>query len=98
MNILKITAAAAVLGFSASAGAQVVFYEHDNFNGRNFTAEGTVGNFQGSGFNDRASSVTVLRGRWEICSEAHFGGECVVLRPGDRKSTRLNSSHSQISY
>src|SRR2546427_5791575 len=34
---------------------------------------------------------------------AQFGeylllGACDVLAPGDRKSTRLNSSHSQISY
>jgi len=97
MNILKIAAAAAVLGFSAQAGAQVVFYEHDNFNGRNFTAEGAVGNFQRFGFNDRASSVVVLRDRWEICSEAGFGGDCVVLRPGRYPSMNNFGLNDRIS-
>src|SRR2546430_11643646 len=38
----------------------------------------------------------------EFREEAHFGGEipvqCADLFAQDRKSTRLNSSHSQISY
>src|SRR5438270_8490635 len=28
----------------------------------------------------------------------HVGADALILRKGDRKSTRLNSSHSQISY
>ena len=97
MNTLKLAVAAAALGFAGNAAAQVVFYEHDDFRGRQFTAEGTMPNFQGSGFNDRASSVTVLRGRWEVCSEAGFRGDCVVLRPGRYPSMNAFGLNDRIS-
>ena len=97
MNILKLAAAAAALGLSTQAGAQIVFYEHDDFHGRNFTAEGTVGNFDRYGFNDRASSVVVLRDRWEVCSEAGFRGNCVVLRPGRYPSMNAFGLNDRIS-
>ena len=97
MNTLKLAVAAAALGLSTQAGAQIVFYEHDGFNGRNFTAEGPVGNFERFGFNDRASSVVVLRERWEVCSEAGFGGNCVVLRPGRYPSMNAFGLNDRIS-
>src|SRR5689334_24069024 len=31
-------------------------------------------------------------------ADARRGGDAALLRPEDRKSTRLNSSHSSISY
>lgn len=61
---------------------QIVFYEHEGFGGRSFTAEDEIGNLQRYGFNDRASSVVVPEGRWEVCEDARFGGRCAVLRPG----------------
>ena len=36
----------------------------------------------GTGFNDRAASVVVLRGRWEVCEDEQFRGRCMILRPG----------------
>jgi uncharacterized protein YcfJ len=66
----------------APAAPQVTFYEHEGFQGRNFTATQEVRNFQRHGFNDRASSVVVLGDRWEVCEDNRFGGRCVVLRPG----------------
>src|SRR2546430_7661537 len=39
-----------------------------------------------------------LAKRGDIDSAAHEFAAAIRLRPGDRKSTRLNSSHSQISY
>ncbi|MEQ1774168.1 MAG: beta/gamma crystallin-related protein, partial [Burkholderiales bacterium] len=66
----------------APATAQVIFYEYEGFQGRNFTATQEVRNFQRYGFNDRASSVVVLGDRWEVCEDNRFSGRCVVLRPG----------------
>ena len=75
------------------AAAQVTFYEHDGFEGRSFTTERQVGNFERFGFNDRASSVVVLRDRWEVCSDVQFSGRCVVLRAGRYPSlTAMGSS------
>jgi len=61
---------------------QVVFYEHEGFQGRYFTSERQINDFRRFGFNDRASSVVVLGDRWEVCENARFSGRCVVLRPG----------------
>ena len=81
-TFLKSTLAVATVAFAAQASAQVTFHEREGFQGRTFTTERAVGNFERYGFNDRASSVVVLRDRWEVCSDAQFAGRCVVLRPG----------------
>lgn len=81
-TILKSALAAAAVAVATQAVAQVTFYEHEGFEGRTFTTERQIGNFERFGFNDRASSVVVVRDRWEVCSDAHFSGRCVVLRPG----------------
>lgn len=81
-RLLKSGLAVATLAVAAQAGAQVTFHEREDFKGRTFTTERAVKNFQRFGFNDRASSVVVLRDRWEVCSDARFSGRCVVLRPG----------------
>ena len=79
---LKLLAGLGVALAGAQVSAQVRFYEHDNFAGRSFTAERPVGDFARFGFNDRASSAIVRGGRWQVCSDARFGGRCVTLRPG----------------
>jgi hypothetical protein len=63
--------------------SKLTFYEGDNFRGRAFTTSKQVGDFGRNGFNDRASSVVVDSGRWEICEHARFEGKCVVLRRGN---------------
>lgn len=41
-----------------------------------------MSNFGRFGFSNRASSVVVDSGRWEVCEEKSFRGRCVVLRKG----------------
>ncbi len=36
-----------------------------------------------SNFNDRAESIIVRDGVWEVCTDAQFGGRCVRLQPGE---------------
>lgn len=74
--------AVALASIATQAVAQVTFYENDNYQGRSFTTERQINNFQRFGFNDRASSVIVFNNRWEICEDIRFEGRCVVLRPG----------------
>lgn len=94
---LKTAVAVAGLFVAAQAAAQVTFYEREDFRGREFTASGTVDNFSGTGFNDRASSVVVERGRWEACEDANFQGRCVVLRPGRYDSLSGMGMSNRIS-
>jgi hypothetical protein len=82
---------------AGAALAQIVFYEHDGFQGRSFSSEGAVANFKGAGFNDRTSSVVVERGEWELCSDANFGGRCIVLRPGRYPSVNSYGMNDAVS-
>ncbi len=82
---------------ATSVSAQVTFYEHPGFRGEAFTTDQPVDNFGGTGFNDRASSVVVDHGRWEVCEDAHFRGRCVVLRRGSYDSLRGLGLDKQIS-
>jgi uncharacterized protein YcfJ len=79
------------------AAAQITFYENEGFQGRNFTTNKAVGNFERNGFNDRASSVVVTGDRWEVCEDARFGGRCVVLRPGRYPSLAAMGLNDRIS-
>jgi uncharacterized protein YcfJ len=94
---LQIALAAGALGIATHAGAQVTFYEGESFHGRAFTTQQQVQDFARIGFNDRASSVVVASGRWEVCEDARFDGRCVLLRPGNYDSLRSLGLENRIS-
>jgi len=96
-SMLKAALVASTLVMTAHAVAQVTFYEREGFRGRTFAASQTVENFERSGFNDRASSVIVERGRWEVCENAHFEGRCAVLRPGNYENLADMGMNDRIS-
>lgn len=87
----------AALALSTQAMAQVTFYEGVGFRGRAFTTDKSVNNLVRSGFNDRASSVVVDEGRWEVCEDVAFDGKCVVLRPGSYESLSGMGMNKRIS-
>jgi hypothetical protein len=95
-KLLRPLVGLAAVAFAAHASAQITFYEGEGFRGRTFATNGEVRNFQQTGFNDRASSVVVDRGRWEVCEDARFQGRCVVLRRGLR-SLRGMGMENRIS-
>jgi hypothetical protein len=84
----KILFGASVLLFGTQVMAQVTFYEGEDFHGRAFTTTRGQADFRRGGFNDRASSVIVDSGRWEVCEDEGFNGECVLLKPGSYRSLR----------
>ena len=94
---IKSLVAAALVGAAAQASAQVTFYEREGFHGRAYSTDRPVWNLQRAGFDDRASSVVVERGRWEVCEDARFEGKCVVLRRGSYASLRNLGLDNRIS-
>jgi uncharacterized protein YcfJ len=88
--------ASAVL-LSAQALAQVTFYEGEDFHGRAFTTNRQQPDFRRYGFNDRASSVVVDSGRWEVCEDEGYGGRCVVLRQGSYDSLKRMGVNNRVS-
>jgi hypothetical protein len=53
-----------------------VLFDETNYRGSPKNFESAVSN---TGWNARVQSVTVGRGRWEICEGANFSGFCVFL-------------------
>lgn len=96
----KITLAVLGLGLVTQAVAQITFYEREGFEGRSFTTQRDVRNFERAGFNDRASSV-VVRGergeRWEVCEDTRFEGRCVILRRGQYPSLAAMGINDRVS-
>jgi uncharacterized protein YcfJ len=86
-----------VMVAGAQAFADVTFYENEDFHGRAFTTAREVSDFKRSGLNDRASSVTVDRGSWEVCEDPKFRGKCVLLRPGNYDSLKYMGINNRIS-
>ena len=94
---LKLALAIAGMAVATQAAAQITFYEGEGFRGRTFSADRPVANFERSGFNDRASSVVVEKGRWEVCQDAQFQGRCIVLRRGSYDSLASMGMNDRIS-
>src|SRR5512133_760301 len=94
---LKTALAVSALIVATHAVAQVTFYEGEGYRGRAFSTNRQVVDFGRAGFNDRASSVVVDRGRWEVCEDERFGGRCVVLRRGNYDSLQSLGMDNRIS-
>jgi uncharacterized protein YcfJ len=88
LHTMVATVGLAALALAAQAAAQVTLYENENFSGRTFSADGVVPNLGDTDFNDRASSMMVSGSEWQVCQDANFSGQCVVLRPGQYASLR----------
>ena len=73
---------------TAPAMSQITFYEGEDFHGRAFTTRDPVTDLSRRGFNDRASSVIVESGQWQVCDDAGYRGRCVQLRPGSYDQAR----------
>lgn len=86
--------------FGASASAQeITLFQNQNFSGPQFSASTSIQNLDHTGFNDRASSVIIRGGTWQLCADAFFRGQCVTLNPGQYPSLGamgLNNSVSSI--
>ncbi len=93
----KSTIAVAALAFATQAAAQITFYEREDFQGRAFTTHAPIDHLGDYGFNDRSSSVVVTSKRWEICEDAHFGGRCAYVRPGQYPSVASMGLSNRIS-
>ena len=93
-TICAATALCAGLALAAPRGEIVVYSGHD-FQGQRLTIKNDIANFEGIGFNDRASSILVRHGVWEFCTDAFFRGNCRTLGPGEYRD--LGSQDNRIS-
>jgi hypothetical protein len=88
----------------AASGAEITLYEHANFAGLQLILRGWTPDISRVGFNDRASSIVVADGRWELCTDADFKGFCQTFTRGEypvidgRLNDRISSAREIGSY
>jgi len=96
--------AGALLGFALPAAAaettsssgSIIVYENTNAGGAHKTYQAATPNLASSDFNDRISSVFVVSGSWQLCTDKDYKGKCVTLGQGlhnlDASTKKLVSS------
>lgn len=98
MTIKTLALAAALFSQLAAAQAgELTLYSRDNFRGEEVTIRDGSRDLRDAGFNDRASSLIVHSGVWEICEHKDFGGYCAVFERGEHNDLRrFNNSISSV--
>jgi hypothetical protein len=80
--------AAILVGQAATAGELQLFSREDFRGQRVVIADGAANDFRSFNFNDRASSVIVRSGTWEMCEHVNFQGQCAVFERGEYPDLR----------
>jgi Beta/Gamma crystallin len=75
-----------LLAAASAIAGEITLFEYPDFGGRRITLRGAVSNFDPSGFNDRAASLVIRDGYWELCTDAFFRGRCATLGPGEYRN------------
>jgi hypothetical protein len=84
---LKIAALVSAAWFSSGASAgELTVFSGQGFQGQNLTLRGDARDLRPAGFDDRIASMIVRSGRWEVCLDLDFRGECRVFEPGEYRS------------
>jgi beta/gamma crystallin len=92
-----ILAATLMLVAAGAAAAELTLYGREGFRGRELRSNDAIVNLANSGFNDRASSVVIRDGVWQLCDDAYFRGNCVTLQPGRYPSLREIGLDNRVS-
>jgi hypothetical protein len=90
-------AAAMLLAGTTASAAELTLFSGNNFSGQRVRANDSIVNLANSGFNDRATSVIVREGVWQLCDDAYFRGRCVTLQPGRYPSLREIGLNNRVS-
>lgn len=80
--------ATGVLSPSQAKAADIELYSSTSFAGDVVGFNGDVADLNAYGFSNRASSIRIRRGVWQVCSDANYRGNCMTL---DRDVANLTS-------
>lgn len=64
------------------SSASVVLFDGYGLSGERFRVSSNMFNLDNTGWNDRARSLIVRHGRWQLCNDAGFHSYCQVFGPG----------------
>lgn len=103
-GLFKATLVSSLLVAAAAQAAEVTLYLQPNFNGRQLILRGHTPDLADIGFQDQVSSIVVNSGRWELCTQPDFKGDCATVGPGQypvldpRLNHRVESAREVGSY
>ena len=103
-KFLKATLLSTLLAAAAAQATEMTLYLQPNFNGRQLTLRGYTPNLADIGFQDQVASIVVNSGRWELCTQPGFKGDCAIVEPGEypvldpRLNHRVESAREIGSY
>ena len=80
-RIATIAFASVMLSGIANA-AEMTIYKQPGFSGDAVTVRNEARDLGPLGITDQASSLDVRSGRWQVCTQPDFQGDCRVLAPG----------------
>lgn len=97
-TLLLAALAAAPLALAQDAPPSVVLYDGQGYSGPPQVVIGAEGKLDRLGFDDRASSLRVRAGQWELCDEAEFKGRCELISESqaDLGAIGLNNALSSL--
>jgi hypothetical protein len=94
----------AMLAAGAAQAAEMTIFKQPNFAGEALTLRGDAQDLSGRGFQDQASSVQIRSGRWQLCTQPNFQGDCTTLDRGEygaldpRFNHRVESAREVSNY
>ncbi len=69
---------------------ELVLFEDDSYSGTRISIRNEVSDLQRAGFSDRASSLRLQGGKWEVCDRPHFGGRCEIIQRSINNLERID--------
>ncbi|MCA8897854.1 MAG: beta/gamma crystallin-related protein [Hyphomonas sp.] len=75
-----------------------VLYSNAGYSGQGIQIDGAVPDLARLRFNDRASSITIRSGAWQVCTDANFRGRCEIIDTSTPRLAdwRLNDNISSL--
>lgn len=92
LRLLASSVVLATLSVPALA-AEMTIYKQPHYRGAQLTMRGHTPSLVGLGFQDQASSIVITSGRWELCTQPDFKGDCVTLGPGEYPTLDARLNH-----
>jgi hypothetical protein len=92
-SMLAASALAAAALPAAVLAAELTLFKQPNFAGGELTLRGDTTNLTGAGFQDQVSSVIVKSGRWQVCTQPDFKGDCSILERGEYPTLQQSLNH-----
>ena len=92
------TPAAAQYGRHNSGAGEAIVYAHPDFRGQSLRVTHAIPHLNQYRFNDKASSIRVTGGAWEVCVDPNYRGRCQIItyREGQLNQVRLNDKITSI--